>query len=346
MALKLGQAPRMKLFSALTALLLPVLAACAEPGEQEVRAEIKAKAGVALRERDFAALNAMAEEYRTSDQRTPSGGAYLTYFYIGLEDYAHQRAPLLAEGVNNAEWTGAVGMIQEWIAKAPSPAAYIALAKLHLNWAWEFRGNDFAGNVNPLGWDPFFAKLRDARHALETSKAGASLDPEWYATSISLSRAEELDGTKRAMLFREAMTRFPYYQPIHFYIADAIHPKWGGSWLTLDRFAREESVNATKEKDGFAMYARIYVAVQRGCNCLVVKDTNADWATLKLGFNDVISRHPSQWNIGYYAYFACAARDIDESRAIFGKLGEYNAEIWNDQREDYDNCRTWALNGR
>lgn len=158
------------------ALATPVAAQTPEDGQ------IKAQSALLLGHRDFPHLNALAAQYRASGARTADGLSKLTLFYAGME------ALPMGDTQREELWPAIFSIGENWVKQAPSPAASIALARMHLRYGWEERGAN--GDPTPEKMAAFREHLRLARQILENSKAVASVDPNWAATLQEIARAE------------------------------------------------------------------------------------------------------------------------------------------------------------
>ena len=283
----------------------------------------------------FNEINKISEHYRKTEERTPSGVWKLTPFYRGAgllhdkkKDDEKQRSELFA-------------IAQEWIDKDPSPAAYIIDARLYYNLAWDIRGHGYANTVSKEQWMGFSTNLHKAHQILEESKVISSVDPEWYANMISLSRDEQWPAADTEALYTEAMTKFPYYYEIYFSILAGLQPKWGGSYKLIEEFAKS-AVEHTKEKEGNSLYAKIYWNFTQIACCTnndVFGDTLLNWNEMKEGIKDVLARYPDQWNINNFAYFACVAKDKEETNFLMSQITTPEPKAWNNDFAFYTRCK-------
>lgn len=79
------------------------------------------------------------------------------------------------------------------------------------------------------------------------------------------------------------------------------------------------------------LYARIYwVASQREYEDRLFTESKVNWPTMKRGFEDVLSRYPSPWNLQSFAYFACQANDPVKARELLAQIQEPIVGAWRD----------------
>jgi hypothetical protein len=322
------------------------LAAWAAPAkadfdEQMSRQSAEASSNVALHTRDYHGLNLFADRYRVSGGQTPSGAPLLAFYYRGIVQYAQTVANAPDGTPDDAKWQDVIAEIREWSKKAPSPASYIALARLYAEWGWEQRGSSLAKDVSPAQWTAFREKLHMAHQILDTYKDTASVDPEWYRTMILVSRGEQWDAAAQSALYHEALTRFPDYVENYYEIAESQQPKWYGSWEQFDALARLAASN-TARTQGSSRYAMVYWKIGPDCDCSDSSNVAAHWPALKASFDDLVHRYPTQWNVSGFAYFACRARDRATARAQLAKLREYDPEAWDFLSDFHGQCVHWA----
>ncbi|WP_204336481.1 hypothetical protein, partial [Proteus mirabilis] len=59
-------------------------------------------------------------------------------------------------------------------------------------------------------------------------------------------------------------------------------------------------------------------------------ESKVNWPTMKRGFEDVLSRYPSPWNLQSFAYFACQANDPVKARELLAQIQEPIVGAWRD----------------
>ncbi len=323
------------------ALTLPVRA---DFEEQHARDEVAGRSDIYLHMHRYADLNQLAEQYRVTGARSPSGAPLLAYFYRGVSLYGGGMAVGPNGRPDDTKWKTVMNAVKEWTQKAPSPAAFISVARLYIDWGGQHRGEGLGREVNPAEWAPFFDKIHAARLVLEQSKVQASIDPEWYRMMLRIAKLEGWKPDEREALYKEALTRFPHYEELYFEMADAEQPKWGGSWAKFDAVARL-AARKNKPAEGSALLARVYVMTEPGCGCSILDESTVRWSQLKDGFASLVHLYPTQWNISGFAYFACMAKDRQTTKALMEQLREYSADTWNNRNDYHQRCMTWAFGG-
>jgi len=260
---------------------------------------------LAIARRDFAALNKMEREFRSSRARTPSGLWKLAYFHAGVQYN-------LGEGLERKDGCAYrhAQFVAQWRSVTPNePAAIITDAALWNMQAWCIRGGAYASEVPDSAWAGFHQASERAFKVLEADRTVASVDPEYYAVMVQVYRAQNRPRAEFENLVAEAFKREPYYHRTYFNAARSYLPQWGGSFRELDQFARF-AAGQTRESDKTGFYARIYWALEE-CGCDAIRQA-ADWNDMKQAMRDVYERYPVRHNAEHFQDISCRMGDSDE----------------------------------
>ena len=277
----------------------------ASTDEMDERQVVLDRVAKAIKDEDFAALDAMALEYRSSRARTPSGVWKLAVYHAGLQAY-------LGKGLQREEGCTyrMADFVRRWReAGGDQPAAVITDASLLSARGWCVRGPGYANTVSGADWKAFEESAKAASALLERHKQKASVDPEFYAVSVKTYPALDRLGKPLADLVDEASRREPYYHRTYFNAAFYYLPQWGGSMAQVDEFARY-AAHQTRESDKTGMYARIYWSLEQ-CGCDVMREA-ADWDDMKQAMRDVQARYPSPFNADHFMQVSCTMGDEEE----------------------------------
>jgi hypothetical protein len=177
----------------------------------------------------------------------------------------------------------------------------------------------------------FKERLLKADTLLRQTKPLTGSSPLWGR--ISLEVALGLDVPRQQMLetFMEVSKDGPVYTPHYTAMANALSPRWGGSWEWVDQFVRA-AVTRTAGTEGYSLYARIYWTVreQHPDTFELFRDSRANWPDMKRGFDDLMRAYPhSAAVVNEFAATACMANDKESFRALRLKLGKaITRESW------------------
>lgn len=287
---------------------------------------------------DFAELERIANSFLNSKARTSSG-----LWKIGVFDEAIADA-FRCKCSNDEFWIGAEENMKGWIKKYPeSINAHLAYAHMLLEKAWSIRGWGYTDTVAPENWKPFHEQVEKARAFLMEHEAIGIADPRWNNMIVAIANLREISENEYEAVASAALDRHPDYYPIYFETMLHHLPKWGGSTVAIEKFAREAVVRS-RAKEGHGMYARIYwYAAQSQYGNNLFLSSSVDWPEMKKGIDDVIKAYPDQWNINNFAKFACVARDREKTRELLDQMsGTPIPQAWGSQAA-FENCREWAL---
>lgn len=317
----------------LLAITLLFGSACSARGEVEAQttdepAERKAifdAVEKAFEARDYAALNRMAEEYRTNRARTPSGTWKLAMFYYAVEPYALDQNGATCRPARE-------DVLADWAATDPeAPASYIAKAAALTSYGACLRGRAYARSTSSDAMNAMREQMAEARAVLETHRDAASVDPQFYAVSIDMMKYDTRQDDDFEDLVDEATGREPYYHETYFAAARYLDPKWHGSPGAIERFAK----HAEDEGDGEGMHARILWSLA-GCDCGY--EQLKDWPAMKTSMDVVLERFPNDWNAAHFAAAACGFGDVYAAEAFLGKVGKDDASLW-ESHDAWQHCR-------
>jgi hypothetical protein len=277
-----------------------------------------------LKNERFEDLDTLADSYRSGQARTSSGLWKLSLFYFGLEK-------MLPRQQHSPEIWALLGQpVEHWIERRPeSPTAHLAYATMLINQAWGIRGTGYAKTVPQPKWEPFHAKVEEARAYLERVKFIASIDPQWYTAMLDIATLQDWPEAKYPALLAEGLDRHPLYYEMYFSAIYRNLPKWGGDAEKVEAIARN-AVERTRASEGSGLYARIYwVASASQFGDDLFETSRVDWAEMKRGIDDVLAQYPDDWNLNHFAKFACLAGDHAKAAELIDRIeGEPLPAVW------------------
>ncbi|MEO7635988.1 MAG: hypothetical protein ABIS38_10130 [Sphingomicrobium sp.] len=326
------------LLLALTASVGASAAAPAARGEFALRQALLDRVKALVEARDFAALNAIERQYRTTHARTPSGSSPLYLFHAGVQNALPQPRP--ADGCRN----DATRFIDDWAKRDPNaPGATITRAYFDVQVAWCYRGEGSAANVAEDAWAPFHAHIDAAARTLEQHPRAAA-NPQYYAELADIYLAQGRDESEMQALLDRASARDPYYYEIYWAASTYYQPQWFGSPGQFDKLARY-AAERTRATEGNGGYARFYWhAISLNCGCW---REAIDRPLMKTAMRDVAARFPDPWNLANFARIACILDDPAEARHYFTALGaaDDGRIAWGEDSSGWQQCRAAAALG-
>lgn len=307
--------------------------------ESDQNTQISNQSRQLLRERKFAELESIAEDFRSNKVRLPSGLWKLSIFYDGLE-----RPGYSASG---QDWVVHFVLLNEWRAAFPKSATVrTALASAYTTYAWEARGSGFAKTVTDEGWQLFRKRLGQAEEIIAEAEAESLYDPHLAAVHLMVGKGASWPEQRHERVFNEAARREPCYPLYYFQRANWLLPRWNGRPGDCERFA-DQAIALNESCEGKGIYARIAVYLNR------YQDRDEwffdvyklSWPTVHEGFAELERRYPdSLWNLNSHCSLACSARDWTAATELFQRIGDrWDGSVWGNEGE-YQRWKNWAAN--
>ena len=231
-------------------------------------------------------------------------------------------------------WEHDLATLEQWRQQAPDSLAGAMVEAIY----WRAYASQLrlgaVGHLPKEAMQFYREQLGHGVQRLQQVKAQAGACPLWHSLNISLQL--EGAGTRRsaATAYLDAVQAFPTDPQIHFAMARAYSPRWGGSAAQFDQFARRAAF-FTKAVEGSAMYARLYWREDgNGSDAIRFGDQRGlpEWRMVKSGFEDLLQRHPQDLRgRNKFASFACRANDRETYRKLRQELGDrILPELWPD----------------
>ena len=291
---------------------------------------------------NFQELEDIYQKAVKEGERLPSGVFRSSTVLLDV-DYAFGLYGVPLE-VKDQNWTKREAAAERWAKAFPqSSAAAVFHSEFLIRHAFVFRGGGYASSVTPEGKERFAGLVEKAYQVLAAQAVSGRQDPEWHRQMITVARLQGGRPAERyADVLKNALAAFPYFYGIYFEAATFLVPQWGGSAQAVEAFARK-AADATKDREGQALYARIYWSVSHMFNGDPVRNGTAEWPRLRSGFDDIVKRYPDPWNLNTYARYACQAGDAKTLNRVFALIGSNIDEVaWQGDTDMLKACRAMA----
>lgn len=314
-----------KCFGSADALALPM---CQPSRDWVAFGESQTHANMLWGDPDFDLIQRAENELGFSRERFATGEYLFEPWYMSMQAifrYSGQRGAAIAG---------------KWVkAKGRDGYAVLAEALVQYGQAWTARGSGFGNTVSPEAWELYYQKLGDAYATLDSASPRLRQTGPWHVLKLEIAFQTPDLKSARLDLLRTASDAWPEYISIYSVPMQFAHPKWGGSFETMDGIARF-AAEKTRARLGAAMYAVLYERLFRGDSAYTLRDADVDWAMMKQGFRDVESHGMGQpWIWKNFAGLACQIRDRDEALRLYGV---YDRIRNSDAPEAADPCRQFA----
>jgi hypothetical protein len=310
--------------------------------ELELEESLKSQAAALLRAGDFAQFDTVATQLRDGSERTPAGTWKLSMFYSSIWR-AGSRDP------NDPAWTRLEAGAERYLAEHPSsPTAVVLEAKVLIEHAAVYRGDGYASQVPQSHWAPFRSYLAATLRVLDRDRELGSADPEWYAIYVWALNLRDAPGQQILAFTREALERYPQYDPIHYRAARALLPKWHGSKALMQQYLAL-ALDRTRASEGTQIYGRVMFNLARNSNRPLeeLTEIGAQWAPFKASYEEILRAYPDPYNLGALRAMACLAGKKDDYKSITQRVsGPAPSVAWFDTAQKQRDCDDWAFRNK
>jgi len=189
----------------------------------------------------------------------------------GRAEYPEWRDDLSSayDAVANPAFTDSADLVDhcvalgEWRREIPTaPTPLVALARTHIGWAWQARGNGPAAGVSEEQWQLFYTRIAEARRLLDQALKIGVKDGEAHRLLILVGMAEGRRNEEVRATLDEGRRIDPTYFPLYVQFARYLLPRWHGQRGDVERFAAEV-VKWLPGDDGLEAYARIALKIHQ-----------------------------------------------------------------------------------
>lgn len=287
------------------------------------------------RTQDINGLEAFARELvdKSAKYRAPEGALDGFYGHLALMTYLPEQRALM----------------QQWRTDHPASSVPVLAPLVGREMA---SSGEFRLTLSTLKtWDrpaPAVRDLAKVRSDLLEAKPLAANDPYWYTFMALLDVALKRDPSEIRALVEEGLKQNPNNYELVVMASNRFLAKWSGEAGDLDKFAVEMS-DRFKDREGFAMYARIYAQAQAAqYGSQLFKISKVDWTRLMAGIRDLVARYPDAAHQNQGALLACLGGNRALTREIMGqRTFSKDPAVWyqlniNQTWDAYSICRTWA----
>jgi hypothetical protein len=286
---------------------------------------------------DFDELERLYAKARNDPRPTATGVTQIDSFRYA---FARMFRPGNSKTRSEAFYSQLDSLTRQWATAHPdstlAQAAYLRALYAH---AWFVRGDGFSNTVTPQAMEEFRRYLRMAlEHLARTERVALSdTTTHFYLVMITRSMGQPFE-TQWAVL-QDALRRNPAEEGLYWELVWSTLPKWGGNAEQLERLAREAASHAAEGRKR-EMYARIYMTAGFEYGAGLFKETQADWAKIKPGLVDMVTRFPDPENLNRLGYIACLAQDKQTTAEYIDRIGD--KPLLAEWYSTYAPCKRWS----
>jgi parallel beta-helix repeat protein len=283
-------------------------------------------------------LEELAKTLRDNHSRYPQGDWQLHDFYVKLANVSWTWLPKIEGRELFAK------NIKGWQSAFPdSVAAPIALAKAHIEYAWDARGDVWGSEVTPEGAKGFKDHLNQAKNILDQAQSLPEKDPELFTAYVLTGMGLDYSKDQLYDFVRKGAAIDPTYGPLYKNCAYALLPRWGGAPGDTEDLIDFATQTSQKEM-GEQMYAFLVFEMLGWVSPTdLMNGRFGVWARVNQGFDQLTAAFPdSRLYPSAHFRLACAYRDLPAAKQLLQAIGdEYVQGAWPD-RAAYNRCRMWV----
>jgi len=243
---------------------------------------------------------------------------------------------------DSADYPAHCAALAKWRDEFPqSPTPLIALAKSHIDYAWQARGGGYAFTVTDDGWQLFHTRIDEARRLLEKAAKLDLKDGEAYRQLLIVAMAESLPDEQVRAWFDAGRKIDPGYAALYTQMATSKMPRWGGAPGDVERFAAEVAELVPGE-DGLELFGLIAREIHRyECDDpTTILWGDYDRRLLAKSADVLVARYPQAQSVVQFAALCSqVCQDHELARRIRPLVGPLNANdrvwIWKNSYEDF-----------
>jgi hypothetical protein len=286
---------------------------------------------------DYAKLELLAQDLRTSKKQLSSGAWELAAFYGACSE--------LPENATAIHWQRRQVQLETWARKnTNSITALVALADFWTSYALLARGEDWVASVSPQNLNLMKARMTRAGDIVKLAVKLEPKCPYFYAVVQTIALHSGMPRPQYEQMLAEGIALAPgfmsfYYQKIMF-----LQPRWHGKsadeWHVFVK-AEADKIGAD---DGDLFYARCACFVSSfGYYDAFIRDSPVDWPRLRHGLEVCLQRYPdSLWAQTRLCYFSGQKGEKQQMQKYFLKIGQkVDTSVWSKARFLED--REWAF---
>jgi hypothetical protein len=259
-----------------------------DPNESELVYMERVKQSVSrlYRQKNFEALDLVADTLRKKRILGHSGTWAITYFYNSLDQFESEN--FKTEAATHEKWCKS---------RPKSVAARLSYGKLLTNWAWDARGTDWADTVTEKAWELFHERLTLALSVLEQA-TDIEKDPYVYAQLMIVAKGLQLS----PQAVKDYLSKAQAIDSVHIYsyytsYADRLLLRWEGKPGEYQAFV-EESVKKTRPEIGETLYA---ILMTPHIKTDTEKEVGVDRKRCLRAYEDLLKKNPrSFYNFAAY----------------------------------------------
>lgn len=260
-----------------------------------------------LDQRQFAALDKLADEMTESKRILPSGRWHINDLYGALD--SSEKTGF------DSDWRAHINLLEQWVKARPdSSAARVALGQTLVSYAWEARGSGYSDTVTEEGWKKFGERLKQAKAVLDQVKDKPA---PWYSAAQRCALGQGWERGQYDAMVAECRTRYPDYDMAVFTKSYWLQPRWHGKDGEFESYLAAEA-GKRPAVPGDILYARTAWHLDDYVIDNIMNETKLSWPRVKSGLQQVIKQYPdSLLAKGMLSILAMEVKDQKTAESAF-----------------------------
>lgn len=306
------------------------------PSKQAIKQEIIQH----LEQDNFAALDAMALQFRLSKERLADGEWKLYVFYLALA------RPPQGEAATDTEWEIHLGKFKKWskqVATSITPRVAWGWALTEYAWRARVQGQDWHGISEDAGGKVFQQRLQQAEKVLNDTGKATTKCPHWYLVMLKVALGQLWDRSKYDNIYSAGIALEPRYT--YLYLAKAYHllPRNRGGQDEWVKYAGDV-YSRLGEKEGALTYYLITSHLRTEFGEKLLQQHQLSWLKLREGFKALEDTYGvTNTRLNEMAWMAWLAKDQGAAQGLFTRIGtNWDDTIWK-YKVTFNQARAWGL---
>ena len=304
------------------------------------RQAIKREISQHLEQENFAALDAMALQFRLSKERLADGEWKLYVFYQALA------RPPQGEAATDTEWEIHLGKFKKWskqVSTSITPRVAWGWALTEYAWRARVQGQDWHGISEDAGGKVFQQRLQQAEKVLNDTGKATTKCPHWYLVMLKVGLGQLWDRSKYDNVYSAGIALEPRYT--YLYLAKAYHllPRNRGGQDEWIKYAGDV-YSRLGDKEGALTYYLITSHIRTEFGEKLLQQNQLSWLKLREGFRALEETYGvTNTRMNEMAWMAWLAKDQGAAQGLFTRIGaNWDDTIWK-YKVTFDQARAWGL---
>ena len=277
---------------------------------------------------NFAVLEKLVAQLRTTKQRLTGGEWKLAAFYQGLR-------PSSAEKEDPVRWRANLNRLGKWAKQFPNSATpLIAMVDNFAEFAEPIKTKEELENLPTSKRQLLKEGIETSQIAIETAQASQTKDPHLYASMLELGKLANWDRSKFEQLYQAGVELEPTYQHLHQAKATYLLPTWNGRLGESEQFVQQLAEN-TGGQTGQQLYYLVATHATEKIPDNATDQVRFSLGSIKEGFKSLESTYGVDTKtLNTQGRILARQGDLAGAQTMFDRIGSnYEPSVWRSKSE-------------